>query len=278
MADSHNLITIATFSQAIEAHLAQGRLDAEGVESVIADEHTIAANPLYSTAVGGVKLQVREADVDRATAILESSFPRLHLMPALTTTLEEVARALSGDVHGVDQDVKVLPNQRLGYSGLPSGQYLADVGPSVLGKYKGRSVSVELEPVGEIVIKCECSFTRWFRIVPNSFLARLDVFSGRRVLSGTRDFDDFFVVRGDGSKEFAGWLSSAEIRDSVRHLAPFVHLSLERGLLTSRSRADIDALDAAPVLRAVEIVNTLAASVESLTEHLPPSKRGFDSQ
>lgn len=48
----------------------RGRLGAEGIECFLKDELTVAANPFLSNAVGGVKLQVRGEDVERATAIL----------------------------------------------------------------------------------------------------------------------------------------------------------------------------------------------------------------
>ena len=67
---SHNLVTIATFSQAPQAHVLRGRLESEGIPAFLADENTVTANWLYSTAVGGVKLQVREADAARAREVL----------------------------------------------------------------------------------------------------------------------------------------------------------------------------------------------------------------
>lgn len=52
------LITIATFSFPHEAHLAKSRLEAMGIPSFIADEHTINMDWLFSNAMGGVRLQV----------------------------------------------------------------------------------------------------------------------------------------------------------------------------------------------------------------------------
>lgn len=65
------LITIATFSQAIEAHLCKTRLETEGIACFIADENIVTMNWLYSTAVGGIKLQVKEADAEKARKILQ---------------------------------------------------------------------------------------------------------------------------------------------------------------------------------------------------------------
>jgi len=66
----HNLVTIVASSQATEAYTLKSKLDAEGIWSLVADEHLITWNWLYSNAIGGVKLQVREPDVERAIEAL----------------------------------------------------------------------------------------------------------------------------------------------------------------------------------------------------------------
>ena len=68
---SGRLITIASFSQPIEAHLTKTRLEADGIECFIFDEHIVRMNWLYSNAIGGVKLQVKEPDVERSIEILQ---------------------------------------------------------------------------------------------------------------------------------------------------------------------------------------------------------------
>lgn len=60
------LVTIATFSFPHEAHLAKARLDAMGIPSFIADEHTINMQWLYSNAMGGVRLQVPREFAEQA--------------------------------------------------------------------------------------------------------------------------------------------------------------------------------------------------------------------
>ncbi len=67
------LITIANFSHAIEAHLSKMRLESEGIECFIADEFTVAANWLFSNAIGGVKLNVKESDVEGALEVLQQA-------------------------------------------------------------------------------------------------------------------------------------------------------------------------------------------------------------
>jgi len=69
---SESLVTVATFNYPLEAHLARTKLESEGIEGFVADEHMINANWLYSIAVGGVKLWVKESDAERAARILKS--------------------------------------------------------------------------------------------------------------------------------------------------------------------------------------------------------------
>jgi len=64
------LITVARFTDAMQAHIARGRLQAEGIAGHIADEHYITMNWFLSNALGGVKLQVEKADADRAKNLL----------------------------------------------------------------------------------------------------------------------------------------------------------------------------------------------------------------
>jgi hypothetical protein len=66
-----DLVTIASFSQPYEAQLARGTLEASGIESVLRDEHTVGADWFFSTALGGVKIQVRSSDVSEARRVLE---------------------------------------------------------------------------------------------------------------------------------------------------------------------------------------------------------------
>lgn len=68
--DKIELVTIATFSYPTEAYIPHTKLESEGVWSFVADADTVTMNWLYSNAIGGVKLQVRGDDVERALEIL----------------------------------------------------------------------------------------------------------------------------------------------------------------------------------------------------------------
>jgi DNA-directed RNA polymerase subunit RPC12/RpoP len=58
------------FQYTSEALILQGKLESQGIPVFLRDHHTIDSNPLYSNAVGGVKLFVNTEDVERATSIL----------------------------------------------------------------------------------------------------------------------------------------------------------------------------------------------------------------
>jgi hypothetical protein len=64
------LVTVATFPEAIEAHIFRNRLEAEGIPCVLADEHIVSNQPWHSIAYGGVKLRVRRQDQERAADII----------------------------------------------------------------------------------------------------------------------------------------------------------------------------------------------------------------
>lgn len=67
----NQLVTIRTFSYAHEAAIVKARLEHYGILCFLKDEHTIQINPLYSNALGGVKLQVVEDDVAEARELLD---------------------------------------------------------------------------------------------------------------------------------------------------------------------------------------------------------------
>ena len=69
------LVTIATFSHDWEANLARIRLEEEDIESVVTDDVVSNVNWLWTNAIGGVKVQVRESDTERAVQALEEEPP-----------------------------------------------------------------------------------------------------------------------------------------------------------------------------------------------------------
>lgn len=78
--DLEKLVTIETFSSSWEAQLARACLEAEGVHSVIADEHFHRLYSALSSTLGGVRLQVRPEDADRAAEMLRNRRPIFYLV------------------------------------------------------------------------------------------------------------------------------------------------------------------------------------------------------
>ena len=90
------MVTVAVFDNMVDAHIAMGRLQAEGVtcgladehlvqtdwlysiaEGVpcgLADEHLVQTDWLYSIAVGGIKLQVDDEFEHQAREILATDY------------------------------------------------------------------------------------------------------------------------------------------------------------------------------------------------------------
>ena len=61
------------FDSPIEANIVKGMLESNDVFCFLQDEHSIGINPLYSNALGGIKLMVRIEDQERAQEILEAN-------------------------------------------------------------------------------------------------------------------------------------------------------------------------------------------------------------
>ncbi len=73
--EKEKLLTLASFTDVMEAKIAQAMLEAEGISCVVQDENIIAMNWMFSAAVGGVKLMVRESDMAEASMLLRGEFP-----------------------------------------------------------------------------------------------------------------------------------------------------------------------------------------------------------
>ncbi len=87
---SERLVTAGTFGTPIEASIVRSHLEAEGIRAFVADEATVGMAWHLGTAVGGVKVQLAEDDVERAVCVIE----------ALGTASIADNRALSGILVG----------------------------------------------------------------------------------------------------------------------------------------------------------------------------------
>jgi hypothetical protein len=70
--DTDKIVVYQAFVDPIHANIVKGLLDSYGIECFLSDENMVSLNALYSPAVGGVKLNVFEKDIDQITAILQS--------------------------------------------------------------------------------------------------------------------------------------------------------------------------------------------------------------
>ena len=69
--DPEEIVTLTRFGELPTAQLLCGRLDAEGIECFIPDQIMAAQTWHLNRAIGGIRVQVRRSDLERAKEILE---------------------------------------------------------------------------------------------------------------------------------------------------------------------------------------------------------------
>jgi hypothetical protein len=67
-----DLVMVARLLDATEAEMLRGRLEAEGVPAMVADTNSSRAMSLIQTAIGGVRILVPEAFLEKARAVLQA--------------------------------------------------------------------------------------------------------------------------------------------------------------------------------------------------------------
>ncbi|HEX4961617.1 MAG TPA: DUF2007 domain-containing protein [Thermoanaerobaculia bacterium] len=87
--DLERLVTVETFSSPWEAELARACLEAEGIHAVIADANFYRLYGALSGTLGGIKLQVRPEEGERAAELLRNRQP----IPEIYLVTEEDRRA-----------------------------------------------------------------------------------------------------------------------------------------------------------------------------------------
>lgn len=71
-ADPDELVTIATYDKSTNAHIALGRLAAEGIPAQLFDSHMVQMES--AIALGGIKLRVSRSDAEAARKVLETDY------------------------------------------------------------------------------------------------------------------------------------------------------------------------------------------------------------
>ena len=66
------LVTIAVFTNPLEAHILRGRLESEEIPAYVYHQHHIWMHWLYSYALGGVKVWIHSMHLDKAKEIVEA--------------------------------------------------------------------------------------------------------------------------------------------------------------------------------------------------------------
>ena len=69
-------VTVATYDKVTDAHIALGRLSAEGIEAQLFDQNMVQMDWLYSIALGGIKLRVARGDEKAARQVLETDYSK----------------------------------------------------------------------------------------------------------------------------------------------------------------------------------------------------------
>jgi predicted Zn-ribbon and HTH transcriptional regulator len=138
------LVTIATFTYPMEAHLNRAKLESEGIDAFVADEHLVQANWLYSLAIGGVRLQVKESEVEESLSILNSAtepFPE-ELSTFIDDVNEHCPKCNSPDIRYETFNIRPIFLFWLILSLIDSGVIL----PILKRKWKCRACGYEWKP------------------------------------------------------------------------------------------------------------------------------------
>lgn len=67
------LVTLATFMYPTEAYPLMSKLESEGIECFLDGENTVTVMPFFSNAIGGVKLNIKNSDAEKALQILKQN-------------------------------------------------------------------------------------------------------------------------------------------------------------------------------------------------------------
>jgi hypothetical protein len=66
------LVTVTSFTDVAEAELARERLELEGIRAFVVDAQTAGVMPYLTSSTGGVRVQVKPEDLERAREVLGS--------------------------------------------------------------------------------------------------------------------------------------------------------------------------------------------------------------
>ncbi|OVE75746.1 hypothetical protein BVX97_03625 [bacterium E08(2017)] len=67
--------TLTTVNWIAEADTLAAQLEMNGITAYVPDQGMVTANPVYANAIGGIRVQVDEADLEAAREILAGNIP-----------------------------------------------------------------------------------------------------------------------------------------------------------------------------------------------------------
>jgi hypothetical protein len=120
--DREDIVTLVRFGELPAAQLLCGRLESEGIECMIPDEIMASQAWHLNRAIGGIRVQVRQGDLERAKKILEQ--PGLAEEASLAASAENLAAYSPGELTGPakadnnNDDGSISPGDRAAYRSM----------------------------------------------------------------------------------------------------------------------------------------------------------------
>jgi hypothetical protein len=111
--DDNRIVVYETFTDPINANIVKGLLDSYGIECFLSDENMVTLNAMYSSAVGGVKLNVFEKDTGRITTLLESE--NLPGEPEMNSGTAGEDKVFCPECHSVNVSYGGSVNKKFGF-------------------------------------------------------------------------------------------------------------------------------------------------------------------
>lgn len=105
------LVTVGTFENVFRAEYAKSLLEDEEIQATVADAEFVSMAWYLSNAVGGIKVQVWEADAERAKHILERDLPNVEDEPLDDNELARQALEGEREVYDEDEEYEPVPEQ-----------------------------------------------------------------------------------------------------------------------------------------------------------------------
>jgi len=78
-----DFVLLCSYTNYIDAHIVMGRLEQENIRCHLQNEYTVTIDPILTNAIGGIKLMVARAQVERALQILSEGDKQTESLSAI---------------------------------------------------------------------------------------------------------------------------------------------------------------------------------------------------